>query len=197
MKPKNGIFTKEESETLEKRGNGNIPSCSRNFLSRKYKRKRPKVYDSTIGYDFLQYSRVVFMWATKKYEISRPHLELLLFLHPQGYFLSSLFMKACRIHTIVPLSLMKKLRMDGFIAIWRESNRNKGQKRLYCLSHKARLMCSRVHSIMAGDEKIPEFANPFLNEEVTIHKYYMNIISDMNKRNEERIELRKKEKASE
>jgi hypothetical protein len=196
MESLKGKLSKDEIKSVENRGNSKGANYEKDFVSKRFLRKKPTIYRSKIKYDFLQYTRIVFQWATKKYGITRANLELLLFLFPQGNFPSALFMKICRIHTIQAKSLLKKMKIEGFIIVWREANRNKGQKILYCLSDKSKKMCAKMHSIMAGDDVISDYANPFISDELCINKYYMTLIKDMNKETQKRMDILKKEKAA-
>lgn len=197
MEVKNTDLKESEKEIIRSRASNTGTHYEVVFVSCKTKRKKPKVYESQVGYDFLQYRSIVYHWATKKYEITTKKLDLILFLYPQGPFSSTRFYSACKIHTIVCRRWFQEFQREGFIIVRRKAYPRKRQYALYCLSKKASDMCSRLHNILVGDEKIPDWANPLAAKDITANKYYMDHIKELNKRSEKRRELQKKEKAAE
>lgn len=194
MLGKEGILTKEESELIEKKIVGKNAYVGKEYKKRMEKKKKPKMYESAVGYDFLKYIRIVFFWATKKYDIRRKDIELLLYLYPIGNFTLLEFNKIARVHSMYVCGIMKHLREKGFIEVWREPTKKRGA--MWCLSSKARVMCKKMHNILAGDEEISQNYNPLVNGTRSSEKYYLNLICMLNEQNGKRIEINKKEKAS-
>lgn len=133
-------------------------------------------------YDFLKYTRIVFKWATVNYEISRPHLELLLYLYGEGLFTKYEYNDAHRIIGMKEAYSFKKFTDEGWIVVFQE--RKGKSKRLYSLSDKGKKMCNRMHRIMIGEEKIPETKryNKLAQQDDITSKFYMKAISKMNRR---------------
>lgn len=136
--------------------------------------------DSGVRYDFLQYIRVIFKWACAHYEITRPHLELMLGLYPIGMFTKNKFSILCRNIDMNPSRLMNNLIDIGLIEIWRPGT--KKQAGLYRLSSKSKEMCDKVHRICVGEIQIPK-SNVLSKSSRSIDKRYMDVIKTMNKKN--------------
>lgn len=141
----------------------------------------PETFHQKVQYDFLQYIRVVFNWACTTHEISRPHLELILYIYPIGLFkrtdieifTKTLDMKYARV--------FKKLEADGWVTMWR--GKKGKQSALYTLSTKGKVLCGKMHKICTGESEIPDsHYNPFVDSNKHIDKYYLNIIRKMNER---------------
>lgn len=146
-------------------------------------RKKPKPrYRSKRDYDFLQYIRIVFKWATENYDLTRPELELLLYLYPMGTFTKYEFFQFTKTVSMYQNRLLDKFIDNGYIHIWRTKKGN--ESRLYALTNKAKTLCSRMHKFCTGEINMPEsprFNNLAKNDDKRINGYYMDIIKKMNK----------------
>lgn len=145
--------------------------------------KKPKTrHRISRDYDFLQYIRPVFKWATTNYDISRPHLEMLLYLYPKGLFTKNEFVSYHRIIGMYQSKNLKLLIDKGFIYIWRPRKAN--DKALYALTNKAKRLCGKMHKVLVGDSELPiDPVNNVLAKEgrPRIDGYYMDAIKKMNK----------------
>jgi hypothetical protein len=80
------------------------------------------------------------------------------------------------------IKTLQKFEQLGYIKLWRA---RKGRSHaLYTLTHKAKIMCNKMHRFSCGVEEIP--MNPVSNEMARadapkINNYYLDIIKRMNK----------------
>lgn len=137
---------------------------------------------STRDYDFLQYIRPVFRWATENSGLSRPHVELLLYLYPKGVFARKDFYDFHKLLGMYQIKTFQMMMDEGFIVMWRP--KKNGQKPLYILTNKAKQLCDKMHKFLTGEKKMP--VNNRVNilakdTGVRINTYYMDIIKKMNK----------------
>ncbi len=150
-----------------------------------YKRvtKKPNArYRSRIDYDFLMYIRVVFKWAVDNSGLTRPNIELLLYLYGLGAFSKKQFHD---FHKLIGMYQDKKLQDlidQGWIKIYRvKKGREHG---LYVLTQKGKRLCNSMHKYSAGLEEIPTIVqrNKMLRDDAPrVNTYYMDIIKRMNK----------------
>lgn len=153
-------------------------------LNSKLSTKTPSPrYRSRVEYDFLKYIRVVFKWAVDNHpELSKPEIELLLYLYGVGAFSKKQFNDYHKLMGLYSIKTLKKFEEGGWIKLWRA---RKGREHaLYTLTHKAKMMCSKMHKFSCGEEEIPD--NPVSNKMMRkdaprINGYYMDIIKRMNK----------------
>ena len=103
-------------------------------------------------YEFLKHWRVVRYLIKQQYNISQEELELLLFLYSEGRFTKDDFEWYS---AIVPWNpkRFKKLKDEGWIKSW--GSNYKKRRAVYCLTHKAKLMCSRVYRLLLEEEAFP------------------------------------------
>lgn len=161
----------------------NTPLHKKIKIVSKTKKKKPLPrHRLTRDYDFLQYIRPVFRWATENYGLSRPYVELILFLYPKGVFTQNDFYNFHKILGIYQIKTFKMMLKEGFIVVWRPKKR--GQKALYSLTNKAKQMCNKMHKFLTGEKEIPiNSKNNILAQEgrPRIDKYYIDVIKSMNK----------------
>ena len=70
----------------------------------------------------------------------------------------------------------------GFITVWRDTN--KGQRILYIVTNKTKLMCSDMHNFLTGEKAIPTSLerNGLMREGAPrFHGYFMKVIKQVNK----------------
>lgn len=140
-----------------------------------------KTFHQKLQYDFLQYVRIAFKWACETHSISRPHLELLLYIYPIGLFKRTDIEVFTKTIDMKYTRVFRTLEDDGWITLWRQKKGK--QAALYTLSTKARILCGKLHKICTGESEIPESKyNPLVNSEKVIDKYYLNVIKKMNTR---------------
>lgn len=140
-------------------------------------------YRSRIEYDFLKYIRVVFKWVADNYpELNRPEVELLLYLYGTGAFSRKQFNDYHKLLGLYSVKTLRKFEKEGWIRLWR--TRNGKTHALYTLTHKAKIMCNKMHRFAAGVEEIPDnpVSNAMAREDAPrINNYYLDIIKRMNK----------------
>ena len=154
-----------------------------NTIKKNVKTPYPR-YRSRVEYDFLKYVRLVFKWAQENYGLSRPQLELLLFLYGTGAFSKKQFNDY---HKTVGMYADKTLTDfidEGWIVLWRPANKNKKIHRLYTLTQKGKIMCNKMHRFSCGKDEIPmtKAINVLVEkkEEKRINSYYLDAIKRMN-----------------
>lgn len=142
-------------------------------------------------YDFLKYIKVIFRWGTKHSGLSRPNLEILLYLYAKGTFTRA---ELAEYYTTLGVMTRRKWQQwfdDGWFVVWRSSKRN--VKGLYDLSSKAKIVCSKMHRMCTGEVDIPvtRRSNP-LNKrrDIVVNKYYTKLFHKMNR---ERLSRNKEE----
>lgn len=154
------------------------------YVRRGSTRKKPDIYFQRETFSFLQYLRVVMHWAKRNSDLTRPQIELLLYLHPIGIFKKQDFTFFCRVVQMNHNGLFAMLVEEGWIEQWRPAKYSKKQAALYTLTQKAIKLCNRIHKMCLGEEKVPEgTANKMTSSERPIDKYYMNVIKKMNEKN--------------
>lgn len=165
---------KEKREKI-KEGYGNTLKIST-------KEPKPR-YRSRVEYDFLKYIRVVFKWAVDNNpDLSRPQIELLLYLYGLGAFSRKQFNDYHKLVGMYAIKTMKQFEEDGWIKLWR---RKKGKDHaLYTLTQKGKIMCNKMHRYACGVDEMTE--NPVSNkiarkDAPRINTYYLDMIKRMNK----------------
>lgn len=142
----------------------------------------PTRYKNRTAYDFLQYIRVVFKWATENYDLSRPEIELLLYLYPKNGFTKKQFTNYQRLISIYQIKSFRKLTDEGWIRMFRP--RKGKETALYVLTDKSKRLCSRMHRFCTGEAEIPTSprSNALAREGgKRINNYYLDAIKQMNK----------------
>lgn len=143
--------------------------------------KKPAVYHHSIEYNFLQYIRLVMRWGVQSSGLRKGLVELLLYLYPIGLFKKSDFHFFYHLVGLYGTKALDKLVEEGWIIVWRPAKTN--QSALYVLSDKSKKLCSQMHKMCTGEEKIPEsFAGKVPSKELVIDRYYTEVIKRMNKR---------------
>lgn len=173
----------EITQALDKRRNSKNAGYEEVIYKRVQDVKTPsKTFHQKIGYDFLQYIRIVFKWACESNNISRPNLELLLYLYPIGLFKKSDFEIFVKTLDMVHSRPFRQLQNDGWITLWRPKKHKDAA--LYTLSTKGKILCGKMHKICTGETSIPETKhNPIVTSTKNVDKYYLEIIKKMNQRN--------------
>lgn len=138
-------------------------------------KERPDIFDSQVKYNFLQYTRLIFQWATKKTGLDRDHLELLLYLQPIGVFNEFQIESMCRTVNMHHKKPFNKLLKGNFIKIWREEK--KDQPALYTLTQQSSLVCTLIHKMVIGEEQVPGAV--FREKKKASNKYYLDLIKEM------------------
>jgi hypothetical protein len=143
----------------------------------------PETFHQRVQYDFLQYIRIAFNWACTSHDISRPYLELLLYIYPIGLFKRTDIEIFTRTLDMKYARVFNKLVEDGWVVLWRAKKGR--QSALYTLSTKGKILCGKLHKICTGESQIPETShNALVSSSKTVDKYYMNVIKQMNKKKE-------------
>lgn len=147
------------------------------------KKKKPVPrYTSTRDYDFLQYVRPVFRWATENSGLTRAQIELLLYLYPKGVFTKKEFYDFHRLIGMYQIKTFKMFTDKGFMTVWRQKKRN--QKALYCLTNKSKQICDKMHKFLTGEKEMtidPNYNVLAKEGGLRINTYYMDTIKKMNK----------------
>jgi DNA-binding MarR family transcriptional regulator len=140
-------------------------------------------YRSRVEYDFLKYIRIVFKWAVDNNpELSRPQIELLLYLYGTGAFSRKQFNDYHKLVGMYSIKTLKKFEEEGWIRLWRKK---KGREyALYTLTQKAKILCNKMHKYSCGEEEMPDDVNinkMARKDAPRINKYYLEMIKRMNK----------------
>lgn len=152
-----------------------------NHTKTRHKKPKPR-HRSTRDYDFLQYIRPVFKWATENSGLTRPQVELMLYLYPKGVFEKKDFFNYHKILGMYQSKTFDMFMKEGFIKVWRP--KKKGQKALYSLTNKAKQICDKMHKFLTGEKEVPvNSRNNILAQDggARINGYYMDVIKKMNK----------------
>lgn len=170
-------------ETVRYYVDKHFPKDKKNiYIQTKTRRKKPRPrHRSSRDYDFLQYIRPVFRWATENSGLTRPQVELMLYLYPKGVFEKKDFFNYHKILGMYQSKTFDMFMEEGFINVWRP--KKKGQKALYCLTNKAKQICDKMHKFLTGEKEIPVNSrnNVLAQDGKRINKYYMDVIKKMNK----------------
>ena len=160
------------------------PKTKTMYVSNKTRKKPVPRMRSERDYDFLQYIRIVFKWATSTTGLSRPEIEMLLYLYPKGAFTRGDFLTYHKTISMYQTKSLNKMIDEGWIYLWRPYKKN--QRALFALTNKAKVICSKMHQFCTGDKSIPvkTRTNKLLKSDVRIDGYYMDIIMKMNKERE-------------
>lgn len=172
----------EEAKLSQKRRTKKINKKVNNKVITRIKKPLPQ-YNSVRDYDFLQYVRVVFKWALQHNpDLTRPRLEMLLYLYPKGAFTYSQFHKYYKLIGLYQNKALTDFMEQGYIKVWRLPKKN--EAKLYALTSKAKDLCDTMHKYCTGDEKIPlDESNGLTTDKTTrINRYYVDMIKDMSKR---------------
>lgn len=150
---------------------------------RRVRNKTPQaIHSTTVKYNFLTNIHLVYKWARVTYDINTGHIELLLWLYPRGPFSSSDFNGFHNTVSILPKKTLDSLINRGYIISWRKAKG--GQKQLFIVTNKTKLMCSDMHNFLSGDKAIPttEERNGLAKEGAPkFHNYFMKAIKQVNK----------------
>lgn len=136
--------------------------------------------DDPEKYDYLKYYPIVHRYFRKKYDLTTPELDLILFLMSERIFTKRKFQEFNEILT------WNKKRFDnllenGWISVFRPAS--DGMSARYELSYKARRMVRQLYRTILNEE-IPELPakNPMFKKDVGyMDKVYRNAIKQMNK----------------
>jgi hypothetical protein len=142
-------------------------------LNEYYNRRMPKD-------NWLKYFRVVRYYISKKYDLSLPNLEMLLFLYSEGLFSRSDFSEFEQIMSW-DKKRFEKLRQDGWIIMWRKAKGS--EPALYEISRKAKQIVSHMYKKLSGEESISEnkYLNPIFSSDADyMDKVYRRAIKRLN-----------------
>ncbi len=151
----------------------------------KERKKSPESrYSHRIKYDFLTYIRLIMKWAVDNHDLSRPEIELLLYLYGQGTFTKNQFSGYYSTLGMYQTKGFNKLNQEGWIRLFRDKNGK--ENALYILTTKGQRLCSRMHLMSSGEEKIPTSSrsNVITKSNKSIDKYYLEAIKRMNRNRE-------------
>lgn len=150
-----------------------------------YKKNKKQVplsrYQHRIKYDFLTYIRLVFKWCISNYDLTRPEVELLLFLYGKGTFSKKQFFDYHTTLSIYQIKGFKKLQKEGWIRKFRD--RKGTESALYVLTTKGQRLCNRMHKFCSGEESIPTTSrsNKMVTSNKKIDSFYLEAIKKMNR----------------
>jgi hypothetical protein len=131
--------------------------------------------------DFLKNLKICRYWVKSKYKLNLNDLEMLLFLHTEGYFTREQFNNY---KNIMPWSHSKffSLRKDGWITAWREQ---KGREAaLWEISHKGKRVVTEFYQRLTGEKLISETPglNPMFKKSASYtDKVFRHAIKQSNK----------------
>lgn len=105
-------------------------------------------------FNFLQYTRLIYDWARVRYGVSRDQIDVLLYLHPLGFFNNKEVHEALRIFPCEKKWTIKKLRDKKMIVEYDKFIGSDGKaKVIYTLSHKAKRMINSIYKRIMGIEE--------------------------------------------
>lgn len=153
----------------------------RYYVERKA-RKTPKYQQRYKDHDFLKYWRIVRYYIMRRYKISYPDLELILYLYDEGIFTKTDF-KAFEQSMTWKKGRFDELIERGLIRKWRDKNSTRNAD-LYELTQSAKLICSHTYKKLTQEEPISETPqkNVIFKSEKYMDKIYKNLIRKMNEK---------------
>lgn len=130
--------------------------------------------------DYLKYWRIIRKYIQYKYELTEEDLEMLLFLYSSGIFTYYEFADYGKTMGW-DRHRFKRIKDAGYIMLF--TDKYKGQFRKYTMSHKGRMLVTRVYRLLEGYEEIPETiqSNPIMKRQKFSEKVLAAGIQDFNK----------------
>jgi hypothetical protein len=127
----------------------------------------------------MKYWRVIRYYVGRQYNITQPHLELLLFLYSEGYFSKDKFKEFDNLISW-NYNRFSDLRRDGWIELFRKKVGN--YSALYQLTDKAKRAVRCVYDKLEGRElaEHPDRNPMFQKGACYTDKVYRNMIKKMN-----------------
>ncbi len=140
-------------------------------------------YEKERKYNFLKYWRIVKYYVKRKYNLSEPDLEMLLYLYDEGRFDMDAFKEYSNIMHW-DRNRFWKLKQKGFINVWREKNEVSNRKAIYELSITSSRICNLVYKRLLQEEKISEDPriNPVMKGNSYTDRVYRIAIKKMNQK---------------
>jgi len=129
--------------------------------------------------DYLKFWRVIRYYMKAKHNLSQADLDIILFLHSEGYFGQKDFDKFAELVSW-EVGRFKRLQKEGWIVHFRKRRGN--SRALYQLGEKANRVVLDIYRKLNGEE-IPTSmsANPMFLRNVSYNdKVYRNMILEMN-----------------
>ena len=151
--------------------------------AKKKERKVPNRGRVTVKYDFLKYIRVVLKWATANSDLTRPQIELMLYLYCEGVFSKRQYHDYHKIIGMYEQKTLDILTEKGWVTLFKPANKDTKEPDLYTLTHSSKKFCAKIHRLCCGVEEIPtEARHNKLAEKggKRIDDYYMHMIKKMN-----------------
>jgi len=131
--------------------------------------------------NYLKYWRVVSYWAKKKYDITGPELDMLLYLFDMPYFRREDFNYYGKTMSWDKQRFIK-MKRKNLVRLWRTGGDGKNKANLYELTTLGKTICITVYKKLSGEEGISEQkrSNPIMKNETFSDKMYSDIIKKMN-----------------
>ncbi len=101
-----------------------------------------------------KYYRLVRKWACKTYDLKDADLELLIYLDSLKRFNRQDFIDGTYAYSWDKLR-WNRLRKNGWIDVWRSSDRKASKYNIYKTSFRAQNMIMRIYRILLGEEDLP------------------------------------------
>lgn len=134
-------------------------------------------------HNFLKYWRVVKYHVKRKYGISDPDVDILLYLYDEDYFTKKQFDEISALMKWESLRFFR-LKRDGFIVVFRAAGETKDRRILYDLSQKSKMIVSGIYKKLLGEEEIsmdPSYT-PIMRGDTFMDKMYRQAIKRMNEK---------------
>lgn len=147
-------------------------------------KKKPVYISRDKKYNFLKYWRVVRYYITKKYDLTSPELEMLLFLYDEDVFTKQKYNEFSSIMKW-DKNRFQQMIERGHIRMWRNG---KGKvAHLYELTQKSKLICNYTYKKLMQEEPISEnpYQNTIFKGESYSDKMYRRMIKKMNSKEKE------------
>ena len=109
-------------------------------------------YRTSPDNDYMKHWRVIRYWATRRYDVTPPELDILFFLYSERLFNYSKFLEFCNIMSW-DRARFKTLKDKGFIHVWRKPAWK--EIRMYEMTGPAKRMINSIYKKMNREEPIP------------------------------------------
>jgi len=134
-------------------------------------------------HNFLKNWRTVKYHVKRKYGISDPDVDILLYLYDEDYFTKKQFDEISSLMKWESLRFYR-LRKDGFITVFRAAGETKDRRILYDLSQKSKIIVSGIYKKLLGEEPISmdPAKTPVMKGDTYMDKVYRAAIKRMNEK---------------
>jgi len=150
------------------------------YYLKKKPRKTPFFKVSEREFTFLKNWRIVRYYIQKRYDLTLPELEMILYLYDEHLFDRETF-DSFATSLVWDKGRFQELLNKGTIVEWRKGKTSQYRK-LYQLSQKTKLICSHTYKKLLGLELISEdpYRNHIMKGSTHMDRVYRTLIKKMN-----------------